>query len=172
MVFPSPTSTRDGYGHINGVPVLHRFYLSIYMIIYLGRDEEVKESLTCIFSYINHLIKFKDKHSMDGYSSAKHHKLPNILNQKFNDMFANTESKRLADDKRDLLISYVLVLTLFVDNFKTEFSDIAKDLRMSLGALRPHFEYLGCKFVREHNITLATLPAPLKFPEIRMRRRR
>ncbi|KAJ0593959.1 hypothetical protein HanHA300_Chr03g0103271 [Helianthus annuus] len=23
MVFPSPTSTRDGYGHINGVPVLH-----------------------------------------------------------------------------------------------------------------------------------------------------
>ncbi|MFS8020489.1 hypothetical protein Hanom_Chr16g01416151 [Helianthus anomalus] len=26
MVFPSPTSTRDGYGHINGVPVLHSFY--------------------------------------------------------------------------------------------------------------------------------------------------
>ncbi|MFS8017425.1 hypothetical protein Hanom_Chr15g01380241 [Helianthus anomalus] len=24
MVFPSPTSTRDGYSHINGVPVLHR----------------------------------------------------------------------------------------------------------------------------------------------------
>ncbi|MFS7934405.1 hypothetical protein Hanom_Chr05g00391211 [Helianthus anomalus] len=24
MVFPSPTSTRDGDGHINGVPVLHR----------------------------------------------------------------------------------------------------------------------------------------------------
>ncbi|MFS7942426.1 hypothetical protein Hanom_Chr06g00488241 [Helianthus anomalus] len=24
MMFPSPTSTRDGYGHINGVPVLHR----------------------------------------------------------------------------------------------------------------------------------------------------
>ncbi|MFS8020504.1 hypothetical protein Hanom_Chr16g01416351 [Helianthus anomalus] len=26
MVFLSPTSTRDGYGHINGVPVLHRHY--------------------------------------------------------------------------------------------------------------------------------------------------
>ncbi|MFS8029845.1 hypothetical protein Hanom_Chr17g01527071 [Helianthus anomalus] len=24
MVFLSPTSTRYGYGHINGVPVLHR----------------------------------------------------------------------------------------------------------------------------------------------------
>ncbi|MFS8011348.1 hypothetical protein Hanom_Chr14g01308031 [Helianthus anomalus] len=26
MVFLSPTSTRYGYGHINGVPVLHRSY--------------------------------------------------------------------------------------------------------------------------------------------------
>ncbi|GKD42623.1 DNA-directed RNA polymerase I subunit RPA49, partial [Tanacetum coccineum] len=136
------------------------------------KDEEVRENLACIYSYINHLIKFKDKHSMDGFSSAKHHKLPNILTQKFNDMFANAESKRLVDDKRDLLISYVLVLTLFVDDFKTEFSDIAKDLRMSTGALRPHFEFLGCKFTRENNITLATLPAPLKFPEVRLRRRR
>ncbi|KAK1416905.1 hypothetical protein QVD17_26024 [Tagetes erecta] len=137
------------------------------------KDEEVKESLACIFSYITHLIKFKDKNSMDGFSSAKHHKFPNILTQKFKSMFANTtESKRLADDKRDLLISYVLVLTLFVDNFKTEFSDIAKDLRMPTVALRPHFEFLGCKFVRENNVMLATLPAPLKFPEIRNRRRR
>ncbi|KAI3524983.1 hypothetical protein L1887_03654 [Cichorium endivia] len=136
------------------------------------KDEEAKESLACIFSYINHLIKFKDKHSMDGFSSAKHHKLPNILTQKFNDMFANQESKRLADDKRDLLISYVLVLTLFADNFKTEFTDIAKDLRMSTGDLRRHFEFLGCKFIRENSIMLATLPAPLKFPEVRMRRRR
>ncbi|MFS7963757.1 hypothetical protein Hanom_Chr08g00742111 [Helianthus anomalus] len=28
MVFPSPTSTRDGYGHINGVPVLHRLQVN------------------------------------------------------------------------------------------------------------------------------------------------
>nr|XP_043624016.1 DNA-directed RNA polymerase I subunit rpa49-like [Erigeron canadensis] len=136
------------------------------------KDEEAKEVLACIFSYINHLIKFKDKHSMDGFSSAKHHKLPNILNQKFNDMFGNTESKRLADDKRDLLISYVLVLTLFADKFRTEFTDIAKDLRMSTGALRTHFQFLGCKFIRENNLTLATLPAPLKFPEVTMKRRR
>ncbi|KAL8235281.1 hypothetical protein R6Q59_021381 [Mikania micrantha] len=138
------------------------------------KDKEARESLACIFSYINHLIKFKDKNSMDGVSSAKHHKLPNILTHKFNEMFVNTNtnSKRLADDKRDLLISYVLVLTLFVDNFKTEFSDISKDLRMSTGALRRHFEFLGCKFVREKNIMLATLPAPLKFPEVRNRRRK
>ncbi|XP_071717046.1 DNA-directed RNA polymerase I subunit rpa49 [Rutidosis leptorrhynchoides] len=131
---------------------------------------ETSEVLACIFSYINHLIKFKDKHSLDGLSSAKNHKLPSILTQKFNDMFGNADSKRLANDK--LLISYVLVLTLIVDKFKTEFSDIAKDLRMSTGELRPHFEFLGCKFIRENNITLATLPAPLKFPEVRMKRRK
>ncbi|MFS7974658.1 hypothetical protein Hanom_Chr09g00871301 [Helianthus anomalus] len=28
MVFPSPTSTRYGYGHINGVPVLHSVKIS------------------------------------------------------------------------------------------------------------------------------------------------
>ncbi|GJW77532.1 DNA-directed RNA polymerase I subunit RPA49 [Tanacetum coccineum] len=136
-----------------------------------AKDEEERKSLACIYSYINHLIKFNDKHSR--FSSTKHHKLPNILTQKFHDMFAITEPKsRLSDDKRDLLISYVLVLTLIVDNFKTEFSDIAKDLRMPTGALRPHFEVLGCKFTRENNITLATLPAPLKLPEVKMKRRR
>ncbi|GJT91292.1 mammalian uncoordinated homology 13 protein [Tanacetum coccineum] len=80
-------------------------------------DEKERENLACIYSYINHFIEFKDKRS--GFSSAKHHKLPNILTQKFNEMFANTVSERLADDKRDLLINYVLVLTLFVDDFKT-----------------------------------------------------
>ncbi|GJS00475.1 mammalian uncoordinated homology 13 protein [Tanacetum coccineum] len=82
-----------------------------------AKDEKERENLACIYSYIDHLIEFKDKRS--GFSSAKHHKLPNILTQKFNDMFANTVSERLADDKRDLLINYVLVLTLFVDDFKT-----------------------------------------------------
>ncbi|KAK9078367.1 hypothetical protein SSX86_002424 [Deinandra increscens subsp. villosa] len=139
------------------------------------KEEETRVSLACIFSYINHLIKFKDmytREAKDGGSSAKYHKLPNILTQKFNDMFAITETKRLVNEKRDLLISYVLVLTLFVDNFKTEFSDIAKDLRMNPIELRPHFEYLGCKLVKENNKMLATLSAPLKFPEIRIRRRR
>ncbi|KAJ0524059.1 hypothetical protein HanIR_Chr10g0500431 [Helianthus annuus] len=33
MVFPSPTSTRDGYGHINGVPVLHSLYLMVILVL-------------------------------------------------------------------------------------------------------------------------------------------
>ncbi|KAJ8534706.1 hypothetical protein K7X08_016434 [Anisodus acutangulus] len=136
------------------------------------QDENEKKRLAGIFSFITHLVKFKDKHSMDGVSSSKHHKTPVILFQKFSSMFAITNSKRLPDEKRDLLISYVLVLTLFADDFRSDLSDIAKDLRMSTVTLRPYYEYLGCKFVREKNVLLATLPVPLEFPTLRRKRRR
>ncbi|KVH92979.1 RNA polymerase I associated factor, A49-like protein, partial [Cynara cardunculus var. scolymus] len=149
-----------------------RYLLDIAELLQEGKDITPAAYPVFVCNRVHKIDEFKDKNSMDGFSAAKNHKLPNILTQKFNDMFANPDSKRLADDKRDLLISYVLVLTLYVDNFKTEFSDIAKDLRMSTGALRRHFEHLGCKFIRENSIMLATLPAPLKFPEVRMRRRR
>ncbi|KAJ8558089.1 hypothetical protein K7X08_004855 [Anisodus acutangulus] len=114
------------------------------------KDENEKKRLAGILSFITHLVKFKDKHSMDGVSSSKHHKIPVILFQKFSSMFAIADSKRLPDEKRDLLISYVLVLTLFADDFHT---DIDKDLRMSAVTLWPHYEYLGCKFVREKNVS-------------------
>ncbi|KAL3528602.1 hypothetical protein ACH5RR_007924 [Cinchona calisaya] len=135
-------------------------------------DEVGKRQLAGMFSYITHLIKFKDKHSMDGVSSAKYHKIPGILFQKFSSLFAISDSNRIADEKKDLLISYILVLTLYVDNFRTDLSDIAKDLRMNPVALRPHYEYLGCKLVREKQLLLATLPLPLQFPAVRRKRRR
>lgn len=109
---------------------------------------------------------------MDGAASAKHHKLPSLLRQRFSTKFSNPESKRLADDKIHLLISYVLVLTLHADNFRTNPTDIAKDLRMSEVKLRDHFEKLGCKLLREKNMLVATLPVPLQFPKAKMKRRR
>ncbi|XP_060216018.1 uncharacterized protein LOC132643574 [Lycium barbarum] len=136
------------------------------------QDEYEKKRLAGIFAFITHLVKFKDKHSMDGVSSAKHHKIPVILFQKFSSLFAVTDSKRLPDDKLNLLVSYVLVLTLIADDFRSDPTDIAKDLRMNAVALRVHYEYLGCKFVKEKNVLLATLPVPLQFPTLRRKRRR
>lgn len=135
------------------------------------QDEEDKMTLSCIFSYISHLIKFKDQHSMDGVSSAKGHKIPSILFQKFSTIFSPV-SKRLSAEMNDLLISYVLVLTLYADEFQTDPSDIAKDLRMSSVKLRVHFEHLGCKLSRKNNLLLFTLPVPLQFPMVRQKRRR
>ncbi|KAG2708147.1 hypothetical protein I3760_05G178200 [Carya illinoinensis] len=135
------------------------------------QDEVEKRTLSCIFSYLTHLIKFKDQHSMDGVSSAKGHKIPSILFQKFSTMFSPA-SKRLSAEKNDLLISYVLVLTLYADEFRTNPSDIAKDLRTSSIKLRVHYEHLGCKLSRQNNLILFTLPLPLQFPTVRQKRRR
>ncbi|XP_057975919.1 DNA-directed RNA polymerase I subunit rpa49 [Malania oleifera] len=135
-------------------------------------DEEKKTTLACILSYITHLIKFKDQHSMDGASSAKDHKIPAILVKKFSSMFADPAlKKQLSEANNGLLISYVLVLTLFADDFRTDPLDIAKDLRMPAIKMRPHYEHLGCKLVRQNNVTYATLPVPLQFPKPRRRRR-
>lgn len=131
-----------------------------------------KKKLSCIFSYITHLIKFKDLHSMDAFKSAKHHHFPSILRQKFSNMFAGREDKNMSPEKHNLLISYVLVLTLYADEFRTDYSDIAKDLRMSSIQLRTHFEHLGCKISRQNSILFATLPVPLQFPQTRQKRRR
>lgn len=136
-------------------------------------DDPEKKRLACVFSYITHLLKFKDKHSSEGSSSAKYHKIPSILQQKFSTMFAVSDMKwRLPDEKTDLLISYVLVLALIADDFRTDPSDIARDLRMTSIALRPHFEHLGCKLVREGQSLWATLPVPLQFPKRRLKRQR
>lgn len=136
------------------------------------QDEEEKKRRACIFSYITHLIKFKDLHSMDGVSSAKRHKFPSILRQKFSSMFLSSQAKKLASKENDLLISYVLILTLYADRFQTNLTDIAKDLRMTSVTLRLHYEQLGCKLVRQNNLWFATLPVPLQFPELMQRRRR
>ncbi|KAG8388411.1 hypothetical protein BUALT_Bualt02G0123100 [Buddleja alternifolia] len=136
------------------------------------KDDSKKKKIAGILSYITHLIKYKDKHSMDGVSSSKRHKLPSILSQKFSSMFGTTNEKRIQEDKQRLLISYVLVLTLFADDFRSDPSDIAKDLRMNPLTLRPHYEYLGCKFVWENKVLLATLPVPLEFHTLKRKRRR
>ncbi|KAH6757811.1 hypothetical protein C2S52_023301 [Perilla frutescens var. hirtella] len=137
-----------------------------------AKDESNKRRIAGILSYITHLIKFKDRHSMDGVSSAKRHKLPTILSQKFSTMFASTKDKRIPADKLNLLINYVVVLSLFADDFLSDPSDITKDLRMNPVDLRSHYEYLGCKFVRENQVLLATLPVPLEFQTIKRKRRR
>ncbi|XP_023547949.1 DNA-directed RNA polymerase I subunit rpa49-like [Cucurbita pepo subsp. pepo] len=136
------------------------------------QDEEEKKQLCSIFSYITHLIKYKDQHSMGDVASAKSHKFPSMIRQKFSSMFPTSEARRLSTETINLLISHVLVLTLFADEFSSDPSDIAKDLRTSPYDLRLHFDNLGCKFIRKNNLSLVTLPTPLEFPELRQKRRR
>ncbi|KAF8081428.1 hypothetical protein N665_0887s0015 [Sinapis alba] len=137
-----------------------------------SKDEREKETVSGILTFLTHLIKFKDVNSMVGVDSARNHKFPSTIREKCNRLFKDSDITRwLPADKTNLLISYVLVLTLHVDKFKTDFEDIAKDLRMGSVELRKHFENLGCKFSVENSIRVATLPVPLQFPQT-MRRRK
>lgn len=138
------------------------------------QDETEKETVAGILTLLTHLIKFKDVNSMVGVDSARKHHFPGMIRDKCNRLFkdSDTGGRRIPDDKVNLLISYVLVLSLHVDKFKTDFEDIAKDLRMSSMDVRRHFENLGCKFSVENSIRFATLPVPLQFPQITRRRKR
>ncbi|XP_058723355.1 DNA-directed RNA polymerase I subunit rpa49-like [Vicia villosa] len=135
-------------------------------------DESEKKKLCCILSFINYLVKFKDQHTMDGVSSSKNYKIPPILNNRFSTLFEVSETRRLPPEKINLLVSYVLVLTLFTDEFHTDYKDIAKDLRMTIPPVRQLFEHLGCKFLKEKGIFHATLPMPLTFPRINSKRKK
>lgn len=80
----------------------------------------------------------------------------------------------------ELQISYVLVLGLFVDDFQADPYDLAIELKMAIGELRPHYKELGCKIearsVQERKELgdsktgqgkwRVTLPVPLNFPQI------
>ncbi|KAL6224950.1 hypothetical protein ACLB2K_003804 [Fragaria x ananassa] len=134
----------------------------------LIEDADKRNKLSCIFSYITHLIKFKDLHSMDGLAAG--HRFPSMIKDKFSTMF-DAVSKRLSTEKTNLLISYVLVLTLIADEFQTSMTDIAKDLKMTHATLRTHYETLGCKVSKKNDVSTVTLPVPLQFPTVRRKRR-
>ncbi|KHG20725.1 DNA-directed RNA polymerase I subunit rpa49 [Gossypium arboreum] len=135
-------------------------------------DETQQWKLSCILSYITHLMKFRDQFSMGHVKSGKKHIIPSIIHHRFLNLFTDPGSKILASEKINLFISYVLVLALHVDGFRTDPSDIAQDLRISKVDLRQHFLNLGCKLVHQNSILYATLPVPLNFPSQNIRRKR
>ncbi|CAL1399765.1 unnamed protein product [Linum trigynum] len=134
------------------------------------QDDEERRTLSGILCYITHLIKYKDLRSMDTAESAKSHRFPEVVRDKFRDMF-DSEQKSLTGDKMNLLISYVIVLTLHFDGFQTETADITKDLRQNPIAMRTHFENLGCKSATVKKVRVMTLPVPIQFPVARRKRR-
>ncbi|OVA12021.1 RNA polymerase I associated factor [Macleaya cordata] len=136
------------------------------------QDEVEKKTLACLYSYITHLIKFKDQRSVDNSACAKSHRIPDILYKKFVTMFTDTGKFEPSSEKKDLLISYVLVLTLIADGFKSDPSDIAKDLRMTSMSLRQYYLNLGCKLARVEKLLQVTLTLPLEFPKPMVRRKR
>lgn len=124
--------------------------------------------MAAVLSYMTHLIKFRDKHSMDHFKTAKYHKFPGRLMQRFTSMFDATHERRIPDNKLVLLINYIVVLSLIVDDFSSDPADIAKDLHMKVTDIRTHYGYLGCKMKG----TCSTLPLPLKLQTVARNKKR
>ncbi|ONK75163.1 uncharacterized protein A4U43_C03F14010 [Asparagus officinalis] len=101
------------------------------------QNEEEKKKLAFILSYITHLVNFwklaasnrrsKSQSSISGDAINKY-KIPRIVYQKFEQLFIDPASKVLSSYKKELVIGYILVLTLFADKFSSSPSDISKDL--------------------------------------------
>ncbi|XP_078172941.1 DNA binding / DNA-directed RNA polymerase [Carex rostrata] len=138
-----------------------------------SQSDEKKEEFACILSYISHLITFwemyrptKSKHERN--KTGEHRTvIPQIVYQKLMVLFMDSESNVLSTEKHELLIGYILVLTLFADNFKSETTDIAKDLKMTWQKLKLYYLQLGCK-AKE---TFVKLPVPLQFPDMKRRKK-
>ncbi|KAK9142158.1 hypothetical protein Syun_011558 [Stephania yunnanensis] len=143
------------------------------------QNELQKKKLACVLSYIAQLVKFKDKQSIDHADSARNFLIPEILYKKFVNLFTDSSSDIARDfgrhilsvEKTNLLVSYVLVLTLFADGFRTDPSDIARDLRMGTVSIREHYKNLGCKIEWQDKVLFMTLPVPLQFPRPRPKKR-
>ncbi|CAM0874016.1 unnamed protein product [Alopecurus aequalis] len=168
--FESGEFTSKGYGSFvsNRVNKLHELQ---------GEDQE---RLAWILSYITHLLSLLARNS----SMAKHKrkekgqaihgpKIPEAVHRRLMLMFIEQESSALSSEKHELLINYILVLTLFADDFRSETTDICADLKMTHRMVKPYYDQLGCKSVAvAFKPSVVTLPAPLKFPSEVTRRKR
>ncbi|XP_062182558.1 uncharacterized protein LOC133886758 [Phragmites australis] len=143
---------------------------------------EDKERLAWILSYITHLLSLlvrngsmSKRHRKDRKENQANHgpATPHAVYRKLLLMFTEPGSSALSTEKNELLINYILVLSLFADDFRSDPSDICADLKMTRQMLKPYYDQLGCKAVSTGAFkpTFMTLPAPLKFPQEVTRRR-
>ncbi|KAM3292464.1 hypothetical protein ACQJBY_036326 [Aegilops geniculata] len=142
---------------------------------------EDQERLAWILSYITHLLSLLARNSSMSKQKRKEKDqtirgpmIPQAVHRKLLLMFMEPGSSSLSTEKHELLVNYILVLTLFADDFRSEPTDICVDLKMNRQMLKPYYDQLGCKSVSTGAFKpfFMTLPAPLKFPQQVTRRRR
>lgn len=173
----------------------------------IENDEEGNTKRAVIMSYIRHLLAFYNlprpliKSIVDpvgyrgDYNSSKaidlrsHSNIPNAVAVKILKLFTTIDRTRDEEvriqtvDNRNLLISYILLLGLMLDNYKADPFDLALELKMTISKLKPHYMELGCKYQvlkgkdRPERDSLqrlykVVLRVPLEFPQMTTNTRR
>ncbi|KAJ6809540.1 DNA-directed RNA polymerase I subunit rpa49 [Iris pallida] len=155
--------------------VVHRLHM-----LRETKDQEEKEKFACILSYITHLVnfwkltgvgtagRFKSSRPLSNIlgEALNKYKIPRVVFQRFMKLFVDAELDVIPTEKKELLIGYILVLTLFADKFRSDASDITKDL--GLTNVNLYFLQLGCKTEKG----FWTLTAPLKLRPVKRRGRK
>ncbi|KAJ3675257.1 hypothetical protein LUZ60_004299 [Juncus effusus] len=172
---PHLMAILDDYRNDNKVVNYPSFVKNRLNKLNKAKDAE-REKLAIILSYITHLHSIWDRYrkppSKSNDSNSKQTPfIPRITRQRLTSLFVDTESKLLSTDKLELLIGYILVLTLFVDDFSTDASDVAKDLMMTTQGLKPYFMQLGCRYEKGAVGKKGRwgLSVPLEFADMRKR---
>ncbi|KQJ87822.1 DNA-directed RNA polymerase I subunit rpa49 [Brachypodium distachyon] len=139
---------------------------------------EGKERLAWILSYITYLLSLLARNSAMSKRDRKENlshgpTIPPNVHRNLLLMFTEPGSSALSTEKHELLINYILVLTLYADNFTSSPADICEDLKMTREMLKPYYLQLGCKYgsAGAFKPSVITLPAPLKFPQEPTRKR-
>jgi len=158
--------------------VSKRSYFSL--ALFQGED---KERFAWILSYIQHLLSLLARNGSMSKRQRKERNenqtnrgpaTPQAVYRRLLLMFTEPGSSVMSTEKNELLTNYILVLTLFADDFRSNPNDICEDLKMTRQKLKPYYDQLGCKSVSEGAFkgSVMTLPAPLKFPKDVTRKRR
>ncbi|KAH9536462.1 hypothetical protein CY35_16G000700 [Sphagnum magellanicum] len=184
------------------------FVLSRLRRIRVEGDKEGNKKRAHILVYLRHLLAFNNASAslirkaaadplgnpgLSGHGKpvdlADELSIPGVVVARFLKQFTSETfstddrfgGRQRGKDHRDLLVSYVLVLGLAVDDFQTDPFDLAVELKMTLSEIRPHYRELGCKFERcsagerqELGDSMqnmqgkwkVTLPVPLQFPQV------
>ncbi|KAI5068500.1 hypothetical protein GOP47_0016845 [Adiantum capillus-veneris] len=170
-------------------------------------EEERQNRGVMILSYMRHLLAFYNlpKHAIhsivDPMGSHGNLESSNAIDlrsyahipdavvakilKRFTTVHRDKASRTQSAEKRDLLISYIIVLGLMVDNFHADPYDLAVEMKKSISALKRYYMELGCKFktVKEadrgvvdlkspQRLYEAVLPLPLQFPMLKNKLRR
>eukprot|EP00250_Pteridium_aquilinum_P015668 c22690_g1_i1 orf=156-1583(+) len=173
-------------------------------------QEELKIRGVVILSYITHLLAFYnlprrviqsivdpmgshgDLQSSNAIDLRSYANIPNAVVAKSLKLFttnqgtaSESEARTQTAEKRDLLISYILLLGLMIDNFRADPYDLAVEMKKSILELKNYYMELGCKFktVKEadrgvvdpksaQRLYEAVLPMPLQFPTLKNKIRR
>lgn len=164
------------YGSFPLVSKISYFSLALFQ----GED---KERFAWILSYIQHLLSLLARNGSMSKRQWKERSenqtnrgpaTPHAVYRRLLLMFTEPGSSVMSTEKQELLTNYILVLTLFADDFRSDPNDICEDLKMTRQKIKPYYDQLGCKSVSQGAFkgTVMTLPAPLKFPKEVTRKRR